>query len=547
MSLLKVSNTLSQMNENKPVEESGIQKHVKFWDRKHKGYITPLDTISGFITLGYGTLFSIAIGAFVGIFLSVSTQKGWFPDPLCRSNVRSLVRSKKKIQSNQGAYDANGLFVPEKFESLFNKYAQSDKSGKTITVAELIRMTQEQEKLGKDIKAWTKCMIELSTAYFFIGHRGYLTKEDVRSAYDGTLFYRLRDTHRLLIKQGSVAHIDSTGPSLGGSYLATSHGFLSPKGIESRMRGLLNAIQSKSSAAMANYHLHDWVSYVMESTESIKNTNIIPRVIMRSPTSIIRGVTTPKSSMYKSTKHENPATLFPDGITGVAKPEGESVSTDSTLLDSLLRNNDVNDVSEKEAQSTDIEEKAEQDYIKNSNNEEPKSHFINDDSFVVPTPKKSVSTITSNSLFQNGFLKDETDKWPNQSLTGVKDSNIKKSEDSISSSSFSTVSNDDSNSEIREYGNMENVSSKKIEQIPTKESPPPPQLTHKETRTVEVPISVITPPPEEKSTDNSLHPKSQPVSGKKTTKAKNKKNKTTGQEIHSEDMKSMAPIAAGTE
>lgn len=27
-------------------------------------------------------------------------------------------------------------------------------------------------------------MIELSTAYFFIGHRGYLTKEDVRSAYD---------------------------------------------------------------------------------------------------------------------------------------------------------------------------------------------------------------------------------------------------------------------------------------------------------------------------------------------------------------------------
>lgn len=363
----------------------------------------------------------------------------------------------------------------------------------------------------------------------------------------GTLFYRLRDTHRLLIKQGSVAHINSTGPSLGGSYLASSHGFLSPKGIESRMRGLLNAVQSKSSAAMSNYHLRDWVSYVIESTESIKNTNIIPRVIMHSPTSIIRGVTAPKLSKYNPAKHEDPATLFPDGLTGVTKPKDESVSTDSTLLDSLLRNNDVNDVSEKEAQSTDIEEKTGQDYIKNSNNEEPRSHFINDNSFVLPTPKKSVSTITSNSLFQNGFLKDETDKWPNQSLTGVKDSNNKKSEGSISSSSISAFSNDGSKSEIREHGNMENVSSKKIEQIPTKESPPPPQLAHEETRIIEVPISVITPPPEEKSTDNTLHPKSQPISDKKTIKAKNRKNKTTGQEIHSEVLKSMAPIAAGNE
>jgi hypothetical protein len=58
------------------------------------------------------------------------------------------------MQSNLGAFDDDGIFVPEKFDSLFNKYAKSDKSGKTITVAELVRMTQEQENLGKDIKAW---------------------------------------------------------------------------------------------------------------------------------------------------------------------------------------------------------------------------------------------------------------------------------------------------------------------------------------------------------------------------------------------------------
>lgn len=30
-------------------------------------------------------------------------------------------------------------------------------------------------------------MVELCTAYFFIGHHGTLTKEDVRSAYDVSL------------------------------------------------------------------------------------------------------------------------------------------------------------------------------------------------------------------------------------------------------------------------------------------------------------------------------------------------------------------------
>lgn len=108
----------------------------------------------GFITLGYSVIFSIAIGAFVGVFLSLSTQKGWMPDPLCRSNVRNLIRAKKQTQTNQGAFDANGVFVPEKFDNLFNKYAKSDKSGNTISVAELVRMTEEQEKLGKDVKAW---------------------------------------------------------------------------------------------------------------------------------------------------------------------------------------------------------------------------------------------------------------------------------------------------------------------------------------------------------------------------------------------------------
>lgn len=108
----------------------------------------------GFITLGYSMVFSIALGAFVGVFLSLSTQSGWFPDPLCRSNVRNLIRAKKQTQSNTGAFDDNGVFNIDKFDLLFKKYAKSDKTGNSITLVELIGMTKEQEKLGSNIKAW---------------------------------------------------------------------------------------------------------------------------------------------------------------------------------------------------------------------------------------------------------------------------------------------------------------------------------------------------------------------------------------------------------
>lgn len=358
-----------------------------------------------------------------------------------------------------------------------------------------------------------------------------------------------------MIKQGSVANIDSTGPGLGGSYLASSHGLLSPRGIENRVQNLLHTLQSKSSAVVSDHRLRGWVSYVQESTESIKNSGIIPRGIISSPSSVIRGVTTPKASMYRSSKHEDPATLFPEGLTGVAKPESESMPVESNLLNSLLRKGEDGDdmVSIKEAQHSDINEHREPTYIRITKEKEPASHFI-DDSFVAPTPKKSISTITSNSLFQDGFLKDETDDWLNENLTGVKNSSTKKPAASVSSSSLSASSSGSGSSEVGEKGNVD-VSSNNVTYIPTKQSPPPPQLIQEgEVRSIEVPASVITPPPEEKPVNYVTPSKSQTINNKKT-KAKSKKSKPagqnsptgrseSGQETHTKDMNPMIPIAA---
>ncbi|KAG2195616.1 hypothetical protein INT47_005984 [Mucor saturninus] len=533
----KMYNSLLAPNtkESSPTEESGIQKHVKFWDKKHKGYITPLDTISGFITLGYGTLFSIAVGTFFGVLLSLSTQKGWFPDPLCRSNVRNLIRAKKETQCNQGAYDSNGLFVPEKFENLFNKYAQSDKSGKTITVTELIRMTKEQERLGKDVKAWAGSMAELCTAYFFIGHRGRLTKEDVLSAYDGTLFYRLRDGHKLMIKQGSVAHINSSGPGLGGSYLASKHSILSVKGIENRVEQLVSALKSKSSVVVNDYRLRNWVSYIQESTETIKNT-AIPRSLMRPSTSVISGVTTPKASMYRSTKQEDPATLFPDGITGVSKPGSENPSGPNLSESFFTTSSDDEILSSKETFLFGTQkDESEPKYLQDSTDLVSSSMLDNkSDEFpqlVAPTPKKSISSITSSKPLMNGFLKKESDAhdWLGEGLTGVKGGSHSSSKsDKTPSFMDSNTSNSAFENIGMEKGNPENASSIMVSEIPTKQSPPPPQILQPSPeKNREVPNSVITPPPEEKSvvynTSAPAISKSNTLNNPKSQKRKTKK------------------------
>lgn len=150
--------------------------------------------------------------------MSVLSQTSWLPDPFCRSSVSKLVRSTKQTS---GVYDKDGVFVPENFERLFDKYS---KSGESITIAEFFKMTKEQEELGVNMRAWyiyiyvyikhlyclftniyrALSMVELCTAYFFIGHRGSLSKEDVRAAYDVSLFVNVNKKNRLIFFLGNL-------------------------------------------------------------------------------------------------------------------------------------------------------------------------------------------------------------------------------------------------------------------------------------------------------------------------------------------------------
>lgn len=352
-----------------------------------------------------------------------------------------------------------------------------------------------------------------------------------------------------MIKQGSVAHIDSSGPGLEGSYLAPKHGILSVKGIESRVEQLVSVVRSKSSQAVNDYRLRNWVSYIQESTESIKNT-AIPRSLMRTSKSVINGVTTPKASMYRSTKQEDPTTLFPDGLTGVAKPGSEN-SIGPNLSESFFTNRSDDEIlSSKETFLFGNQEaEHEQKYLQNPTEElsGPSNVDSKPEEFpqlVAPTPKKSISSITSSNPLMNGFLKEEPDahEWLSDGLTGVKGG---------SQSSSDNIKNHDFEDLGTEKGNPENASSIMVSEIPTKQSPPPPQiLQQNQEKNMEIPNSVITPPPEEKSavyaTSAPAVSKSNPLNNPKSQKRKTKKttsSTTSGSESGPETVvQSMNPI-----
>ncbi|RCH94491.1 hypothetical protein CU098_000784, partial [Rhizopus stolonifer] len=192
------------------------------------------------------------------------------------------------------------------------------KSGNTITLIEFINMTKEQEQLGMNIKAWATGIIELCTAYFFIGHQGTLSKQDVRAAYDGSLFYRIKDTNRLMIQDKDN--------SLHGTYLSQSAHPLSKKAWETRFKSLSDSVQARSTLVLSDTRVNQWVSFIQD--------NMLSRLTRSRP--VLRGVSTPKTPAYRTQKTiDDPTTLFPEGLTGVAK-ETHTNSIDNNYLSSLL-------------------------------------------------------------------------------------------------------------------------------------------------------------------------------------------------------------------
>ncbi|XP_038985559.1 probable peroxygenase 5 [Phoenix dactylifera] len=103
--------------QNNGTDMTPLQKHVSFFDRNKDGVIYPTETYEGFRAIGCSIPLSAMSAPLIHAFLSPKTNNGSLPAitlPIIVANI-----AKGKHESDTGAYDTTGMFVPEKFEEIF--------------------------------------------------------------------------------------------------------------------------------------------------------------------------------------------------------------------------------------------------------------------------------------------------------------------------------------------------------------------------------------------------------------------------------------------
>ncbi|CAD6339626.1 unnamed protein product [Miscanthus lutarioriparius] len=145
--------------------------------------------LTGFRAIGAGVPLSAFSSVFINGLLGPKTvpeneKAPGFKLPIYVKNIQ-----KGKHGSDSGVYDANGRFVPEKFEEIFKKHAHTRPDALTgKELKELLKANREPN----DFKGWLGGFTEWKVLYSLCkDEKGFLHKDTVRAVYDGSLFEKL--------------------------------------------------------------------------------------------------------------------------------------------------------------------------------------------------------------------------------------------------------------------------------------------------------------------------------------------------------------------
>ncbi|XP_047057220.1 probable peroxygenase 5 [Lolium rigidum] len=170
-------------------ELTPLQKHVAFFDRNKDGVIYPAETYQGFRAIGCGVALSAFSAVFINGLLGPKTVPENMKAPAFKFPIYVKHIHKGKHGSDSGVYDAQGRFVPEKFEEIFKKHAHTRPdalTGKELN--ELLQANREPNDMKGRVGGFTEWKVLYSLCK---DKEGFLHKETVRAVYDGSLFERL--------------------------------------------------------------------------------------------------------------------------------------------------------------------------------------------------------------------------------------------------------------------------------------------------------------------------------------------------------------------
>jgi len=169
-----------------------LQKHLEFFDRKKKGYITPLDTWVGFRSLGYNIIMCLIAVMLIHGTMSYASGDSWIPDIFLRVFIKNIHRCKHGSDSE--TYDYQGNFVQEKMDKIFKDFSSDNNS---FTFEEMIRMTNAIRN-ANDFYGWLAAKFEWCFLYVLCQQDGRISKKDVLGVVDGSLFYDIAKKNQRL-------------------------------------------------------------------------------------------------------------------------------------------------------------------------------------------------------------------------------------------------------------------------------------------------------------------------------------------------------------
>lgn len=166
---------------------TALYKHASFFDRDGDGVVSFSETYGAFRALGFGFGLSSVSAALINGALGSKCR----PQNATSSKLDIYIEDiqKGKHGSDSGSYDAEGRFVPEKFEEIFAKHAKTVPDA--LTSDEIDQLLQANREPG-DYSGWAGAEAEWKTLYSLGKDKDGLLRKDVaRSVYDGTLFHML--------------------------------------------------------------------------------------------------------------------------------------------------------------------------------------------------------------------------------------------------------------------------------------------------------------------------------------------------------------------